>query len=115
MLMQTLITIECGPKLETKLTLHEELLCCHSKQLAGQFAKAKSARIQFAKADKFREKLAAYVYPETTQKEFEDGRLEQQVSPVSRTWKYTTEPMFSALYQMHISNQIQLTHSRSSL
>ncbi|KAL1792430.1 hypothetical protein ACET3X_008937 [Alternaria dauci] len=82
MLMQTPITIECGPDLKTKLTVHEELLCVHSKQLQGQFEKAKSARTQFAKAEAFREKVAAFVYPECTQKDFEDKHLEQQVKPL---------------------------------
>jgi hypothetical protein len=79
MLMQTPIIIECGPDLQTKLTLHEEILCCYSKQLHDRFSKAKSARTQLAKANKFREQLAAFVYPEVTPKDFEDGHLEQKV------------------------------------
>ena len=104
MLMQTPITIECELGLKTKLTVHEELLCVHSKQLLGQFEKAKSARTQFAKADAFREKVAAYVFPECSQKEFEERHLEQQVRYVSTTWMYTTIPIVNALSHVRTSN-----------
>jgi hypothetical protein len=84
--MQTPITIECGPKLQVKLTLHEEILCCYSKQLQDRFSKAMSMRVQSAKADNFRHQLAAYVFPEVTPKEFEEGRFEQQVCLISVAW-----------------------------
>jgi hypothetical protein len=83
MLMQTPITIECGPKLQTKLTVHEEILCCHSKPLQARFSKARSIRKQFAKADDFRDQLAAYVFPEATPREFEDNRYDQKVYSVN--------------------------------
>jgi hypothetical protein len=81
--MQTPITIECGPKLKVKLTLHEEIICCYSKQLQDRFSRATSMRVQSTKADNFRHQLAAYVFPEVTMKEFEEGRFEQQVCLVS--------------------------------
>lgn len=114
MLMRTPITIECELDLKTKLTVHEELLCVHSKQLLGQFEKVKSARTQFAKADAFREKVAAYVFPECSQKEFEDRHLEQQVRYVSTTWMYTTIPIFNALSHVQTSNWTHLTCIRSN-
>ncbi|KAG9185660.1 hypothetical protein G6011_06991 [Alternaria panax] len=85
MLMQTLITIECGPDLKTKLTVHEEILCCHSNQLQGQFSKAKTARTDYEKAGEFREKLAAYVFPEASQKDYEGGHFDLQVKPLIKS------------------------------
>jgi hypothetical protein len=90
MLMQTSINIECGPKLQTKLTVHEEMLCCHSKPLQARFLKAKSIRQQFVKADDFRDQLAAYVFPETTPKEFEDDRCDQKVCSLKILWSEKT-------------------------
>ncbi|KAI4605975.1 hypothetical protein J4E83_010401 [Alternaria metachromatica] len=82
MLMQTPITIECGPKLETKLTYHKEMICCHSKKLEAMFAKAKPIMVHYEKADKFRNDLARYVFPEVNAKEFEDQKMDRQAIPL---------------------------------
>lgn len=88
--MKTPITVECGPDSETKLIFHEEILCCYSKQIQELFLKAKPARMQLAKADKLREQVAAFVFPEVTGREFEDGHLEQKVCLLSLPPIWTT-------------------------
>jgi len=91
MLMQTPITIECGPNLETKLTYHKEMICCHSKQLEAMFVKAKPMTVYYEKADKLRNDLAKHVFPEVNPKEFEDKKMDRQVCLVSMPWMWTTE------------------------
>ena len=83
MLMQTPITIECGPDLATKLIFHQEIICCNSKQLSNRFEKAKPLMAHYKKADEFRNDLAKYVFPEVDPKEFEDKKMDRQVCLVS--------------------------------
>ena len=94
--MQTPITIECGPELQTKLVFHEEIICCHSKQLQNIFTKAKSTRVHYEEADKLRNDLAKCVFPEVTPKEFEDKKMDRQVCLVSAPQLYTIEHQLPA-------------------
>jgi hypothetical protein len=79
MLMQTTITIECGQELETKLTMHEEILRCNSKRFGQVYAKAKPMRELYKKTQSVCDKLAAFVFPEVTTKQFEENGLEEEV------------------------------------
>jgi hypothetical protein len=79
MLMQTTITIECGQELETKLTVHEEILRCNSKKLGQVYAKAKPMREQYKKSQTVCDKLATFVFPEVTPQQFEKNSLEEEV------------------------------------
>ncbi|KAI4701873.1 hypothetical protein J4E89_010564 [Alternaria sp. Ai002NY15] len=85
MLMQTPITIECGPDLATKLIFHQEIICCNSKQLSNRFEKAKPLMAYYKKADELRNELARYVFPEVDAKEFEDRKMDRQAIPLIRT------------------------------
>lgn len=78
--MQTPLTVECGDDLTVKLTMHEEILCCHSKLLGDRFAKAKPLMEQYRCTKTISNKLASYIFPEVTPKQFEDRGLEAQVS-----------------------------------
>ena len=91
MLMQTPITIECGPDLATKLIFHQEIICCNSKQLSNRFEKAKPLMAHYKKADELRNDLARYVFPEVDPKEFEDKKMDRQVRLVSMARMWTTE------------------------
>lgn len=77
--MQTPLTVECGDGLTVKLTMHEEILCCHSKLLADRFANAKSLREQYKRTKSISDKIAACVFPEVSPKQFEDSGLEVRV------------------------------------
>ncbi|KAF1836533.1 hypothetical protein BDW02DRAFT_566960 [Decorospora gaudefroyi] len=82
MLMQTTITIECGPDLQSKLTVHEGCLRCHSKPLDQRYAKAKAMREQQEESKALCKKLAAYVFPELNAREFENNGSEEEVIPL---------------------------------
>ncbi|EUC43023.1 hypothetical protein COCMIDRAFT_7494 [Bipolaris oryzae ATCC 44560] len=82
MLMQTPVEIECGPDLSIKLTIHEELLCCHSKLLEERFTKAKNLRKQFEQTDHLRDQIAAHVFPEVTAEEFAADDHEEKALPL---------------------------------
>lgn len=83
--MQTPITIECGPLLSIKLTMHEEILCCYSKLLQERFAEAKTLRQQYEQANALRNDIAAHVFPEVTADEFEAGNHQEKVKSQKRT------------------------------
>ncbi|KAI4613538.1 uncharacterized protein J4E87_009839 [Alternaria ethzedia] len=93
MLMRTPINIECGPDLATKIIFHKEMICCHSKQLSNLFEKAKPTMIHYEKADKVRDELAQYVFPEVTPKEFETNLLDKQAKPLIMK-AYDNYPLF---------------------
>lgn len=78
--MQTPVEIECGPDLSIKLTIHEELLRCHSELLQDRFTKAKILRKQFEQIDHLRDQIAAHVFPEVTAEDFSAGDHEEKVS-----------------------------------
>ncbi|USP79019.1 hypothetical protein yc1106_06293 [Curvularia clavata] len=82
MLMQTPITIECGKNLSEKLTVHEELLCCHSRLLEQRFFAAKDMRQQYEQAKTLRDQMAAYVFPEVTKVQFEARSCEKRALPL---------------------------------
>ncbi|XP_014562194.1 hypothetical protein COCVIDRAFT_85043 [Bipolaris victoriae FI3] len=82
MLMQTPVEIECGPDLSIKLTIHEELLRCHSELLQDRFTKAKILRKQFEQIDHLRDQIAAHVFPEVTAEDFSAGDHEEKALPL---------------------------------
>ncbi|KAJ6200064.1 hypothetical protein J3E72DRAFT_391961 [Bipolaris maydis] len=82
MLMQTPVEIECGPDLSTKLTIHEELLCCHSKLLEERFIQAKVLRKQFEQSDHLRDQIAPHVFPEVTAEQFAAGDHDEKALPL---------------------------------
>ena len=77
--METTITIEYGSDLKNTLTIHEELLRCHSKEFEQLVARAKSLREQYAKTKVMRDHIGCCVFPEVTAKEFEEKCLEKRV------------------------------------
>lgn len=77
--MATTISIECGPKLATKLTAHEELLCCCSRLFQQLHTKAKPLRDQYTNCDDLKDQLARCVFPEVTAKQFENDHMEEIV------------------------------------
>lgn len=96
MLVSTPLTVECGVNLTVKFTMHEELVCCHSKHLAGLFAQAKQLRQQYERTKVLNDTLAVCCFPEVTPKQFESSGLEVQVCfrstmyPSSHTSTYFT-------------------------
>jgi bacterioferritin-associated ferredoxin len=85
MLMQTTISIECGQELETKVTMHEEILRCHSKRLDQLYAKAKPLREQCGKCQRLCKQVARFIFPEMTAKQFEDASSEHDVRTQTRS------------------------------
>ena len=79
MLIQTPLKVECGVDLTVTFTMHEELLCCHSKLLADRFAEAKPLREQYKRIKNISDKLSAYFFPNVTPKQFEEAAFETQV------------------------------------
>jgi hypothetical protein len=79
MLMQTTIAIVCGQESKAEVTMHEEILRCHSKTLDQLFKKAMPVREQYAESKSICDQLAAFVFPEITIKEFEDTGAEEMV------------------------------------
>ncbi|CAE7180125.1 hypothetical protein CFE70_006226 [Pyrenophora teres f. teres 0-1] len=82
MLVSTPLTVECGVNLTVKFTMHEELVCCHSKHLAGLFAQAKQLRQQYERTKVLNDTLAVCCFPEVTPKQFESSGLEVQAIPL---------------------------------
>jgi hypothetical protein len=86
MLMSTPIEIECGPDLATKLTVHEELLRCHSTLLDERYTKAKFERDAIADRSAFQAAIATYVYPVTPAKRFVDSNAAEKVRCIDIVW-----------------------------
>ncbi|KAF2846549.1 hypothetical protein T440DRAFT_227918 [Plenodomus tracheiphilus IPT5] len=83
MLMQTIISVECGNDLTaTPIIIHEEMLCCYSKLFNQNREKAKVLRNQYAECRHLLKALGAHVFPEVTSKQFENDRLELKVIPL---------------------------------
>ncbi|KAI4943367.1 hypothetical protein J4E91_009566 [Alternaria rosae] len=59
----------------------------------SQFEKAKSTMVHYEKADKVRDELAQYVFPEVTPKEFEAGVMDKQAKPLINK-AYENYPLF---------------------
>ena len=77
--MKTTISVEYGENLTSKVTMHEELLRCHSKSLEQLFTKAKPLREQYVQNQRLMGRLASFVFPEATLKQFEDNGMEHKV------------------------------------
>ncbi|KAH7337913.1 hypothetical protein BKA66DRAFT_555278 [Pyrenochaeta sp. MPI-SDFR-AT-0127] len=82
MLLQTTITVECGAKLNTKFTMHEEMLRCHSTSFDQLCAKAKPIRDQYTQCKITMDRIACCIFPEVTHEQFEAAHLEQKVAPL---------------------------------
>ena len=106
MLMQTPITIECGQDLSDKLTVHEELLCCHSRLLEQRFSAAKDMRQQYEQAKTLRDQMAAYVFPEVTKVQFEARSCEKRVYGQSNTLHSISAEIIPNIYFSPISTDI---------
>ncbi len=77
--MDTAISIEYGLELNSRLTIHEGMLRCHSKKFEKLFVQAKHIREQFAQTTLLKDQVARFVYPEVTEREFEERSLDKQV------------------------------------
>jgi len=71
-------------------TIHEELLCCHSKLLADCFAEAEPLREQYKRIKNISDKLPAQFFPDVTPKQFEEAAFEAQVRFTVMTSLFTS-------------------------
>jgi hypothetical protein len=79
MLMHTPLIAECGQVLKTKLTMHEEMLRCHSKKLDQLFTNEMLTRKLSKVCKSICDKVATYLFPELNPKQFEEAGSEEQV------------------------------------
>lgn len=79
MLMETPWSIEYGKNLVSKLTIHEEMLRCHSKAFEKLCATAKPLQERYVKCRDLMASLGSCGYPEVTQKQFKAERMERMV------------------------------------
>lgn len=80
MLMQTPVSVEYGENLAQKLTMHEEILRCHSPMFEHRCTKAKPLWEQYTKSRALSDQVAKFVFPEVTAEQFDKHRLSEKVS-----------------------------------
>jgi hypothetical protein len=82
-LMVTKITLEYGEKFKQHITIHKEMICCHSSAMQSRFKKAEALRISYSSADKLRKDLKRLVYPRVSAQDFDEEHKENEVSTSS--------------------------------
>jgi hypothetical protein len=97
--MQTTISIEYGEDLTSQQTMHEEILRCHSHMFDLHCLKAKPLREQYAKSTAIKDRLASFVFPEVTEKQFANGAMEPKVRYIEAVQLY----IMAQLVFSHIS------------
>lgn len=80
MLLQTPVSVEYGEDLKERLTIHEEILRCHSPKFEKLCAKAQPLCKQYAKSKALNDQVAKFVFPEVTPEQFDRHRLSEKVS-----------------------------------
>ncbi|KAJ4373106.1 hypothetical protein N0V83_003397 [Neocucurbitaria cava] len=81
-LMDVAISVEYGERLSCQVTIHEGLLRCHSKLFEQLCARAKLLRGRYIQSDAMMDRLALYMFPETTTEQFENDDMGAKVIPL---------------------------------
>jgi hypothetical protein len=81
--MKTGITLEYGEKFQLHITIHKEMICCHSSAMQTRFKKAELLRTAYSTADKLRKDLKRLVYPRVSVQDFNEDHMEKEVSTTS--------------------------------
>jgi hypothetical protein len=77
--METEVTLEYGKNLKGRRVVHKEMLSCHSKYARKLFKDAETQTRLYSQANDFRRRLKEFVYPQVTEKAFDEGHLDKKV------------------------------------
>jgi hypothetical protein len=80
--MVTEITLEYGEKFELHITIHKEMICCHSPTMQTHFKRAESLRTAYSTAHKLRKDLKRLVYPRISVQDFDEEHMEKEASTI---------------------------------